>query len=83
MLYVHRISPRPVLFCVGDQDRTIPTKWQLELFEKAKEPKTLHVIKGAGHFDLYIGEFFEENIRVQIAWLRELFDENTISYEGR
>ena len=71
--YVHRISPRPLLMVVGEHDECIPTNLQLKMFARAQEPKQVHVIRDAGHFDLYYGEKFEENIRVQLEFLRELF----------
>ncbi|SCO92693.1 related to hydrolases of the alpha/beta superfamily [Fusarium oxysporum] len=68
--YIHRISPTPFLMTVGDQDVTIPTHLQLEAFEKALQPKTLKIVKGAGHFEPYYGQSFEENIAAQLEFLK-------------
>lgn len=67
---IHRLAPIPLLMVVGDRDRTIPTPTQLEMYSKALEPKRLHILKGAGHFEPYFGEVFERNILVQLEFLR-------------
>ncbi|KAF9784886.1 hypothetical protein IL306_006065 [Fusarium sp. DS 682] len=70
--YIHRISPTPFLMTVGDRDVTIPTHLQLEAFEKALQPKTLKIIKGAGHFEPYYGQWFEDNISAQLEFLKSI-----------
>lgn len=70
--YIHRISPTPFLMVVGDRDVTIPTHLQLEAFGKALQPKTLKIIKGAGHFEPYYGQSFEENIAAQLEFLKSI-----------
>jgi uncharacterized protein len=45
------ISPRPVLFITGD--RAHSRIFSEHAFERASEPKELHVVPGAGHVDLY------------------------------
>jgi fermentation-respiration switch protein FrsA (DUF1100 family) len=45
------ISPRALLVIVGSKADTV--FWSREVYEKAKEPKELHVIEGATHIDLY------------------------------
>lgn len=67
---IHRIAPTPLLMVVPGNDRTVLTSSQLAAFGKAKEPKELLMIEGAGHFDIYRGEFFERNIAAQIKFLR-------------
>ncbi|MEV7325104.1 alpha/beta hydrolase [Streptomyces sp. NPDC093970] len=48
---VDLIAPRPLLMVVGDE---AATAWMSErAIEKAKEPRQLHRIEGAGHADLY------------------------------
>jgi fermentation-respiration switch protein FrsA (DUF1100 family) len=49
--YVAKISPRPILFVHGTQDRVIPISMTEELFKKAKEPKIMWRIEGAGHLE--------------------------------
>jgi fermentation-respiration switch protein FrsA (DUF1100 family) len=70
MAYIHRISPTPLLMVVGDRNVTIPTHLQLEGYEKALQPKTLKIVKGAGHFEPYYGPSFEENIAAQVEFLK-------------
>jgi uncharacterized protein len=45
------ISPRPVLFITGDSAHS--RIFSEHAFTKASEPKELHVVRGAGHVDLY------------------------------
>jgi len=45
------ISPRPLLVIAGSKADTL--FWSREVYEKAKEPRELHVIEGATHIDLY------------------------------
>lgn len=42
----------PVLVIHGDRDTIVPLAQGQALFEAAREPKTMHVVKGAGHNDL-------------------------------
>lgn len=75
MAFIHRIAPTPLLMLLGDSDKTISPKLQLQAFEKALEPKTLHILKGKGHYEPYYGPTFEENVEVQVGWLKKLFAE--------
>ncbi len=70
---IKRVAPRPILFVVAENDTTIPSNLQLQVYNEALEPKRLHIIKGAGHFDPYYGAPFEENINVQLGFLKEIF----------
>jgi len=45
------ISPRPLLVIAGSKADTL--FWSRQAYEKAREPKALHVIEGATHIDLY------------------------------
>lgn len=49
--YIDEISPRPILFIVGD--RAHSKFFSEEAFSKAKQPKELYVVKDAEHIDLY------------------------------
>ena len=44
----------PKLFLVAERDEIVPPEQGLQLFELAKEPKSLSVIPGAGHNDTYV-----------------------------
>jgi fermentation-respiration switch protein FrsA (DUF1100 family) len=67
------ISPRPLLVLIAENDATIQPQTQEEAFGEALEPKTLHIIRNAGHFDPYYGEAFEESMAVQLKFLKTIF----------
>lgn len=69
--FIHRIAPRPLLMVVPELDTTVETREQLGMYQLALEPKQVHVVKDCGHFGVYGGgSGFDENIRVQIEFLR-------------
>ncbi len=43
----------PLLIFQGSADTIVPPKMSKELFERANEPKTFHLIRGANHNDTY------------------------------
>jgi fermentation-respiration switch protein FrsA (DUF1100 family) len=45
------IAPRPLLVIAGSKADTL--FWSREVYEKAREPKELHVVEGATHIDMY------------------------------
>jgi hypothetical protein len=45
------ISPRPLLVIAGSRADTL--FWSRQVYEKAREPKELHVVEGATHIDMY------------------------------
>ena len=45
------IAPRPLLVIAGSKADTL--FWSRQAYEKAREPKELHVVEGATHIDLY------------------------------
>jgi dipeptidyl aminopeptidase/acylaminoacyl peptidase len=47
--WIDKISPRPLLLIHGDKDDLVPVEHAHKLFEKAREPKKLVIIPGAGH----------------------------------
>jgi len=65
---VSRISPRPVLFVHGDQDKVVPLKMSKQLYAAARDPKSLWIVPGANHmqcaakagivYDKKIADFF-------------------------
>lgn len=67
---IHRIAPTPLLMVVPGNDKTVLTSSQVVAFGKAQEPKKLLYLDGAGHFDIYLGDYFERNIVVQINFLK-------------
>lgn len=57
---------------IAENDATVQPKSQEEAFGEALEPKNLHIIRNAGHFDPYYGEAFEESIAVQLKFLKTM-----------
>ena len=49
--FIHEISPRPVLFIVGD--RAHSRYYSEYAYEKAAQPKEFYVVEDADHIDLY------------------------------
>jgi fermentation-respiration switch protein FrsA (DUF1100 family) len=63
----------PLLVIHGDRDGTIPVRLGKSLFEAAPEPKTLAILPGAGHNDLYLHgawdivlRFLTDNLRLRL-----------------
>jgi fermentation-respiration switch protein FrsA (DUF1100 family) len=48
---IETISPRPMLFITGDQAHS--KEFSEDAYQRAAEPKELHIVPGAGHVDLY------------------------------
>jgi pimeloyl-ACP methyl ester carboxylesterase len=64
---VGRISPHAVLLVTGENDLIVPPAEAEALFAHAGEPKKLSVIEGAGHYDLYTGQAFDEVMGEAVA----------------
>ena len=47
--HIADISPRPILIIHGTRDRVVPHEMSRELAERAREPKELWLVEGAGH----------------------------------
>lgn len=63
------ISPRPLLVIAGSKADTL--FWSEEVYKKAKEPKELHIVKGATHIDMYDRPQF---VTPAVAKLTAFFD---------
>lgn len=69
--YIDEISPRPILFVVGD--RAHSKFFSEDAYKMAKEPKELYIVKDAEHIDLYdrtdripfdkLEKFFKDNLK--------------------
>jgi fermentation-respiration switch protein FrsA (DUF1100 family) len=68
--HIAHISPTPLLMTVAQYDHLTPTYLSLKAYERALEPKELHILKGS-HFDGYSGPFFETNASRQVKFLRK------------
>ncbi|RKK30892.1 hypothetical protein BFJ66_g16101 [Fusarium oxysporum f. sp. cepae] len=69
--FIHRIAPTPFLLLIADTDLTAITSEQLATYERAREPKRLHILSHAGHFDPYFGDHFKANMEAQLKFLKE------------
>ncbi len=67
---VDRIAPRPVLFITTDDDRLVPPEESIALHARAGEPKRLVILKGYGHYEVYLEPAFSEVMRETTAWFR-------------
>lgn len=65
--YIERISPTPLLMQVAEKDSITPTDLALQAYRDALEPKSLRIIPGAGHFDVYTLDF-EATAGAALAW---------------
>ncbi|NTE84569.1 alpha/beta fold hydrolase [Agrobacterium tumefaciens] len=68
-VYVHRITPAPLLMIVAENDEVTPSDLALDAYRQALEPKDLVLIKG-GHFSPY-DEQFEIASEAALRWLRK------------
>lgn len=62
--HIAAISPRPVLLIHGNKDKVVPSGMSEKLYRKAKEPKRLWIIDGAGHMGCWRaqGKVYEKTI---------------------
>jgi fermentation-respiration switch protein FrsA (DUF1100 family) len=49
LLWIDKVSPRELLIVHGDQDEMVPISNAWTLYEKAREPKEIAIIKGGEH----------------------------------
>jgi dipeptidyl aminopeptidase/acylaminoacyl peptidase len=68
---VDRIAPRPVLFITTDDDRICPPEESFQLYARAGEPKKLVVLKGYGHYGVYLPPGFDEVMKATLDWYRQ------------
>lgn len=59
---------RPVLFCICDRDSVAPARATIRQAAQAPQAEIVHF--DGEHFDLYLGDPFEKNIRAQLAFLK-------------
>ncbi len=68
---VDKIAPRPILFITAEDDRLVPPEESIELHARAGEPKRLVVLKGRGHYEVYMAPAFSEVMQATLAWYRQ------------
>ncbi len=67
---VDKISPRPILFIATDDDRLVPPEESEALYARAGEPKRLVVLKGFGHYEVYVEPAFSQVMAETIDWFK-------------
>ena len=61
---------QPYLILTGDNAWSRPASE--ELYNSMKNKKKLHIVKGAGHFDMYdLEQYVTENMEQISAWFKE------------
>jgi uncharacterized protein len=68
---VDKIAPRPILFIATDNDRLVPPEESVQLYQRAGNPKKLVVLKGYGHYEVYLEPAFSEVMRATLDWYQE------------
>jgi dipeptidyl aminopeptidase/acylaminoacyl peptidase len=67
---VDRIAPRPLLLITTDDDRLVPPQESEALYQRAGEPKKLVVLKGFGHYQVYLEPAFGQIMGETTEWYR-------------
>ncbi len=65
--FVHKISPRGVLFLAVENDAVTPEEQSFRLYEKAGEPKKLVLFKQTTHYGIY-NDYFDEVAANVVDW---------------
>jgi dipeptidyl aminopeptidase/acylaminoacyl peptidase len=66
---VHRLSPRPLLVIMAARDTRVPPEQSLRLFERAREPKSLVVLEGVEHHEVYEPPARDRLLAAVLSWL--------------
>jgi dipeptidyl aminopeptidase/acylaminoacyl peptidase len=66
---IDKVAPRPLFIITGDADLGIDVSGVKRLFEAAKEPKEMVVVKGADH-NLTSPAAYEETVNAVIEWFQ-------------
>jgi fermentation-respiration switch protein FrsA (DUF1100 family) len=64
-----KISPRAVMLACAEQDTLVPVEETQKMYDKAREPRKLLIVKGARHHDIYHAEAFEGMMAEIVAWI--------------
>lgn len=67
--WIEKLSPRPLLMVVAEDDTVTPTAHAEAAFARAGGPKKLVRVPG-GHFDVYLGPGFDQAVGEMTAWFR-------------
>jgi fermentation-respiration switch protein FrsA (DUF1100 family) len=72
---VSKISPAPILFIHGEKDWLIKPSHSQRLFDMAKPPKALTIIKNGGHAERIFDEFGDQFMKICLDRFRETLKE--------
>ncbi|MGJ8695100.1 MAG: alpha/beta hydrolase [Verrucomicrobiaceae bacterium] len=71
--YVAKLSPVPLLLVHGQVDAVVPVEQARELFQKAREPKTLLEIEEGGHNGA-LRMKKDEGVKKVLAWMEKVLN---------
>jgi fermentation-respiration switch protein FrsA (DUF1100 family) len=69
--YMELISPTPMLMIVSNNDMSAPTDLAMEMYQRARDPKELHIIK-ADHYASYLEGFDGTSAAARDFFLKNL-----------
>ncbi|MDQ0287325.1 fermentation-respiration switch protein FrsA (DUF1100 family) [Desulfofundulus luciae] len=67
---VDKIAPRPLQIIYAEKDVLIRPEQTVRMYDRAREPKRLCVVKGAKHFDVY-NLYFEQTMAFAYEWFKQ------------
>ncbi|MBI2939144.1 MAG: alpha/beta hydrolase [Chloroflexi bacterium] len=70
---VDRIAPRPALFITSDRDELVLPEESEMLHARAGEPKKLVVLRGFGHYEVFVPPAIDQVIAEAVDWLEAHF----------
>ena len=76
---VDKISPTPVLFLHGEKDWLVKPSHSQRLFDRAKDPKALIIIKDGGHAERIFDVFPKEFMKICLDRFRETLSTSAIN----
>ena len=73
-LEVHRVAPRPLFVIGAELDYIVDVQESHRLYEKALEPKRLHILPGLSHTEPY-SKGLDAVVAMSVDFLREVMPE--------
>lgn len=67
---VDRISPRAALFITSDRDELVPPEESIALHERAGDPKSLLILRGFGHYEVFTPPALDQVMDESTRWYR-------------
>jgi fermentation-respiration switch protein FrsA (DUF1100 family) len=68
---VDRIAPRAAMFITSDRDELVPPDESRALFERARDPKKLVILRGFGHYEVFTPPALDLVMAEAIPWFEE------------